>query len=67
MLSEVMCSAEASSLCSDQLLIKEVRQRPLLYEQRLNTYGDKQLQNDTWLDIANKLKQSISVILFFFI
>lgn len=53
-----MSSAEAFSLFSDELLIEEVRQRPILYDQRLKTYRDKQLQNDAWLEIASALKQS---------
>nr|XP_050027327.1 transcription factor Adf-1-like [Dermacentor andersoni] len=56
----MMLSAEASSLCSDELLIEEVRQRPRLYDQRLKSYRDKQLQNDAWLEIASALKQSVA-------
>ncbi|KAH7981933.1 hypothetical protein HPB52_001814 [Rhipicephalus sanguineus] len=40
-----MTRAKASSLCRDEILA-EVRQRPALYEQRLKSYRDKQLQND---------------------
>ncbi|KAH7957582.1 hypothetical protein HPB52_020473 [Rhipicephalus sanguineus] len=44
-----MTRAEASSLCSNGTLV-EVRQRPALYDQRLKSYRDKQLQNDAWLE-----------------
>ncbi|XP_077512263.1 uncharacterized protein LOC144123283 [Amblyomma americanum] len=57
-----MNSAEAISILSDELLIEEVRQRPLLYDQRLKTYRDKQLQNDAWLEIASALNQSVPVL-----
>ncbi|KAL3196818.1 hypothetical protein MRX96_045075 [Rhipicephalus microplus] len=40
------------SLASDDLLIEEVRRRPLLYDQRLKTYRDKQLQRDAWEQVS---------------
>ncbi|KAH7968187.1 hypothetical protein HPB52_006445 [Rhipicephalus sanguineus] len=54
-----MASAEGPSLCSDELLAGDVRQRPILYDQRLKTYRDKQLQNDAWLEVAGAMKQSV--------
>ncbi|KAH7984661.1 hypothetical protein HPB52_023490 [Rhipicephalus sanguineus] len=38
----------ADSKDNDAILV-EVRQRPALYDQRLKSYRDKQLQNDAWL------------------
>ncbi|XP_075744113.1 uncharacterized protein LOC142802914 [Rhipicephalus microplus] len=47
------------SLASDDLLIEEVRRRPLLYDQRLKTYRDKQLQRDAWEQVSRVLGQSV--------
>ncbi|XP_037499173.1 transcription factor Adf-1-like [Rhipicephalus sanguineus] len=57
-----MASAEGPSLCSDELLVDEVRQRPILYDQRLKTYRDKQLQYDAWLEVAGAMKQSVAEV-----
>ncbi|XP_049272020.1 uncharacterized protein LOC125758643 [Rhipicephalus sanguineus] len=57
-----MASAEGPSLCSDELLVDEVRQRPVLYDQRLKTYRDKQLQYDAWLEVAGAMKQSVAEV-----
>lgn len=46
------------SLASDDLLIEEVRRRPLLYDQRLKTYRDKQLQRDAWEQVSRVLGQN---------
>lgn len=36
------------SLAGDDLLIEEARQRPVLFDQRLRAYRDKQRQQDAW-------------------
>uniref|UniRef100_G3ML77 MADF domain-containing protein n=1 Tax=Amblyomma maculatum TaxID=34609 RepID=G3ML77_AMBMU len=58
-----MCSTGGVfSLCNDELLIEEVRQRPVLYDQRLKSHRDKQLQNDAWLQISSALNQTTAVL-----
>ncbi|KAH6947438.1 hypothetical protein HPB50_018974 [Hyalomma asiaticum] len=57
-----MTSGEGTSLYTDELLIEEVRERPILYDQRLKTYRDKQLQNDAWLEVAAALKQIVAEV-----
>ncbi|KAH8031302.1 hypothetical protein MRX96_026107 [Rhipicephalus microplus] len=47
------------SLASDDLLIEEVRRRPLLYDQLSKTYRDKQLQRDAWEQVSRVLGQSV--------
>ncbi|KAH7983189.1 hypothetical protein HPB52_010007 [Rhipicephalus sanguineus] len=47
-----MTRAEASSLCSDEILVEEIRQRPALYDQRLKSYRDTELQNDASLEFG---------------
>ncbi|XP_075724485.1 transcription factor Adf-1-like [Rhipicephalus microplus] len=47
------------SLASDDLLIEEGRRRPLLYDQHLKTYRDKQLQRDAWEQVSTVLGQSV--------
>lgn len=46
-----------ASISADELLIEEVRQRPVLYDQRLKTYRDSQLQYDAWLEISGVLQR----------
>ncbi|KAH7965388.1 hypothetical protein HPB49_007038 [Dermacentor silvarum] len=46
-----------ASVSTDELLIDEVRQRPILYDQRLKTHRDSQLRNDAWLEISGVLKR----------
>lgn len=46
-----------ASISADELLIEEVRQRPVLYDQRLKAYRDSQLRYDAWLEISGVLKR----------
>ncbi|KAH6919687.1 hypothetical protein HPB50_029325 [Hyalomma asiaticum] len=51
-----------ASISADELLIEEVRQRPVLYDQRLKTYRDSQLQYDAWLEISGVLQRDVAEI-----
>ncbi|KAH6923476.1 hypothetical protein HPB50_001297 [Hyalomma asiaticum] len=46
-----------ASISADELLIEEVRQSPVLSDQRLKTYRDSQLQYDAWLEISGVLQR----------
>ncbi|KAH7956978.1 hypothetical protein HPB52_014028 [Rhipicephalus sanguineus] len=48
---------DMASISADELLIEEVRQRPVLYDQRLKAYRDSQLRYDAWLEISGVLKR----------
>ncbi|KAH7978131.1 hypothetical protein HPB49_004522 [Dermacentor silvarum] len=51
-----------ATISTDELLIDEVRQRPILYDQRLKTHRDSQLRNDAWLEISGVLKRDVAEI-----
>ncbi|KAH7965016.1 hypothetical protein HPB49_002783 [Dermacentor silvarum] len=50
-----------ATVSMDEFLIAEVRQRPILYDQRLKTHRDSQLRNDAWLEISAVLKREAHI------